>query len=339
MKKYSTALSLILLLFFFQCCHSQKETIQYSTGKYAYEYDTVARTYHGDFTKNYTGGIDLLFLDSTLFVAYNYCGDNTIKIVNHFNDSVLILPQFNPECQVIYTSMKTDGIYVTTTENKIYLHCNGRAEKGLIADLMSNEKFKQSGLAVEWHKPGGDQYVDIPEDVLYFRVRQDLEDTGGKYSKMDYGFPAFARLNLISQEIDFYGNKPRFAEYDEYGLLSMHFDLFIGDSIITSTPVNGEIQIINTHSNQTIKKNIKSQYDNVPIKKFRYKKEIKDVNNLKMKHALLSARYEPLFYNPFNMCFYRIFHPAMEELNDEGLLNTEFDKKCILMVFKKNWNL
>lgn len=319
-------------------CTSQQKMNEY-VSHFRYEYDTITRTYHSDFTKGYTGGIDVIFQDSTLLQIYNFCRANEIKIVDYTNEVAYSLPQYNPECDQIYTTLRGNDVYVTTRDNKIYVYCDKGQERQLLVDLMEIDQFKQSGLTVEWSKPGGDQQVNVSDNTLYFRVNQNYHDSLGKYSVPDYDFPAFAKLNLETKELNFYGNMPYWDVYSEYGFVSDCSDLYVGDCIIAHNKVNGEIEKINTMTGETLKKVIKSRFDIVPIKKVNYPEDKRDVNNIKMKHYVLSPYYEPLFYNPYTNYYYRIFHPAMDEFNADGLLNTAEDKKCVLMVLNADLKL
>lgn len=319
-----------------QSCESSKQLAEKPT--FNYELDTISKTYKHDFTARYTGGIDVLTIGERNFVAYNYCGDNTIKVINHFNDSVYIIPQDNTDCNTIYTRIMGDKFYVIDTENKVSIH-DHYGQKHELFDLMKFEKFKNSGLTVEWNKTGSDQNVNIPKDVLYFRVNQNFYDSLGVYSDYDAEFPAFAKLNVQTKEIDFFGETPYASVYFEYGFNSNYYDLYVGDSIITSTAINAQIEIINTVDGMLTKKEVKSQYDTSPIEKVYYPEGRESVNEIKNKHALVSANYESLFYNPWTEHYYRIFHPAIDEYNENEELNTEFDKKSVLMVLNKELEL
>lgn len=326
------------LTFFFIGCTSHKELETY-VSHFRYEYDTIMRSYNTDFTKGYTGGIDVIFQDSSLFKVYNFCRVNEIKIVNYMNETVYSLPQYNSNCDVIYTAIRNNDVYVTTTDNKIYVYCDKGRERELVIDLMQIDQFKQSGLTVEWVKPGGDQQVNVPDKIIYFRVNQNYDDSLGKYSTPEYDFPTFAKLNIETKELNFYGKTPYSDVYGQYGFVSDGFDLYIGDYIIAHNAVNGEIEKINTLTGKITKTLVKSRFDKIPIEKVNYPEDKKDVNNIKMKHYLLSPHYEPLFYNPYTNCYYRIFHPMMNEFNSEGLLHTAQDKKSVLMVLNSNFEL
>ncbi len=317
-------------------CGIQNTDVEFNS-KFTYIYDTISRTYTEDFTGANTGGIDQIYLDSMVFIAYNYCGDNTIKIVNHTNDGEMkILNYTNPHCAQHFVALKNSDVYLTTADNKVYRYCNDKSEPELVVDLMSIDKFKESGLTVEWNKQGSDQYVRVPENFLYFRVNQNFDRKDGKYSNVYAGYPVFAKLNIETKEIDFFGKMPKFSVDNDYGLIGSYLDLFIGDSIFTSLEISGEIEIINTKLNSVSKKMIKSKYDTVDVKKLKYNNLMEDSKNRKLDHALYSAHYRPLFYNPYNRRFYRIFNPAMNEFDEDGLKNTTSDSKCILMVFNEN---
>tara|TARA_R110002072_G_scaffold238939_1_gene396633 strand:- start:24727 stop:25878 length:1152 start_codon:yes stop_codon:yes gene_type:complete len=325
------------ILFLLWNCSVEKSTVY--SNNYSYTFDTIVKKYNDNLTERYTGGIDLLFFDSTSYEAFNFCGDNTLKIINHLSDSITQLSLINPSCNKIYTSIKKEGVYLVTLENKIFLYCNDNKEKEVVVNLDSIKKFKNSGLTVEWYKPGSDQYINIPDEYIYFRVHQNFDDSTGKYSKMDSGYPIFAKYNLQTSKIDFFGEQPAYYEYSYYGIISSVYDLYIGDSIISTSQINGDVQVINTIKNTVSTLTIKSKYDTRPIKEWRYEEGMKDAKNKQMKHALESAFYEPLFYNPYNHNYYRVFHPYMEEFNKDGLLNTEMDKKSVLMIFNNQMEI
>lgn len=326
------------LTFFFIGCTSHKELETY-VSHFRYEYDTITRSYNTDFTKGYTGGIDVIFQDSNLFEIYNFCRGDEIKIVDYTNDTFYNLPQYNPKCEKIYVTLRNNDVYVTTIDNKVYAYCDKGKTRELVADLMQIEQFKQSGLTVAWSKPGGDQQVNVPANIIYFRLNQNYDDSLGKYSVPDYDFPMFAKLNIETKELNFYGKMVYWDVYGEYGFVSDGFDLYVGDNIIAHNAISGEIEKINTLTGKATKTVVKSRFDTVPIEKVNYPEDKRDVTNIKMKHYLLSAHYEPLFYNPYTNCYYRIFHPVMDEFNAEGLLNTAQDKKSVLMVLNSNFEL
>jgi len=329
----------VCIILCFQGCILKKKTENYQS-KFKYEYDTIFKTYPADFTKRYVGGIDLLTNNNTTYVAYNYCGDNTIKLINLSNDSVIILSQYNPECQETNTRIHDNDIYVITRDNKIYLHCNRETKGELVLDLMSLHMFEQSGLVVDWYKQGGDQHINIPNNTLYFRVNYNYDDSLGVYSKMDFGFPTFAKLNLETQKINFYGARPYFLVHQTFGLTSKYFDLYVGDSIIASNSINGEINVINTLTGKITQKEVKSSFDTVPIKKYSYNNEDdSDRISLKMQHYIESPCYESLFYNPQTNYYYRIFHPSMNKQNENGELNTQYDKQSVLMILNDKFEL
>jgi hypothetical protein len=240
---------------------------------------------------------------------------------------------------MIYSELKAKDLVILTMDGKVWRYCNGTTEVEEICDVFADSGFKKSGLIPWESKRGGDQHIRVPENVIYFNLRQDYDDSTGKYSKKDSGFPNFARLNLEDGSVQLFGKLPAYSPYQDYGLHSSQFSLWIGDSIITSNACNGEIKIINTQSNKTKTMRIKSRYDTIPIEKFNYKGDFSDKKNAKFKHGLLAPNYESLFYNPYNGNYYRIFHPKMEEFNAEGLNNTEYDKEAVLMVFDKNLKL
>lgn len=336
MKIYFVFICLFLLT---RCGHKNNVSQTYSNSKLEYYYDTTYQSYKGDFTKQYVGGIDLHFKDSTTYIVFNFCGHHQLKIIDYFSDSLLELVLYNSTFQEVYTDIKKNDIYVLTVDGKVWQYCKGSINNELIFDLMSDSIFKKSGLVVNESKPGGDQHINIPENMMYFRLRQDYENMAGTYSKLDCDYPNFGKYNLQTNKIEFFGKEPHFSIYQEYGLVSNLYDLFIGDSIITSNGYNGLIQIINTLNNKIRVIKAKSNFDVKPIKKWRYHSWMKDAKNKKMQHWLQSPNYESLFYNPYTKKYYRIFHPRMEKLNADGLLNTDQDKQSVLMVFDEKLKL
>jgi hypothetical protein len=330
---------IFFVLLFVRCSLEEKTSIQYDSSKYTYHFDTIYKRYNVDFTQNYTGGIDLHFLDSGTFIVYNFCGSNQLKVLRHESDSVMELSYFNPNCKKLFTSIKKDGVYVISEKGELWQYCKNNYKQELLANLMEDTVLKNSGLIIEEFKPGGDQYVRVPENILYFRLKQNYKINDGKYSNKDSCFPIFAKYNLDNKKIELFGKQPFFVTYNEYGFLSVKYDLYIGDSIITSEGCSGLIEVIDTktHTEQII--NCKSRYDIDPIKKWIFVPDMKDAKNKKMEHYLLSGSYESLFYNPFNERYYRIFHPKMDKLDKDGLYNTDSDKECVLMIFDKSLKL
>lgn len=320
-------------------CGMEKTPLNYSESKLNYHFDTIFKTYKGDFTKQYVGGIDLHFKDSTTYVVYNYCGSNQLKIIDFASDSVLELPFYNPDFKKIYSEIKKRDIYVLAVDGKIFQYCNSKLDHEIVFDLMKDSIFKNSGLLPANYKAGGDQHIRIPENVIYFTLEPDYENANGKYSKMNYGYPKFGKFNFTDNTLQFFDKEPHFVPYQDYGLVSNRYSLFIGDSIITSDGTNGLIRIINTKNNTTQTVEAKSKYDIYPLKKWRYHKGMKDAHNKKMQHWIESSGYESLFYNPFTKKYYRIFHPKMDKLNSDGLNNTMEDKPCVLMVFDEKFKL
>lgn len=327
----------ISFLIFIFGCESSKKVVELKK-YYNYKYDTIVRVFEGDYEKGYRDGMDLIINDDIVYETYNYCRNDELKILDHSNQKSYSFPFYNPNCRVIYNSIKKENndLYLVSTDNKISVYCEGKNKSEIVFDLMNLEQFHKSGMTVEWKKSGSNQYVNVPNDILYFRVNQNYNDKKGKYSKMDANFPAFAKYNLKTNDLQFFGKLPYFEVYQQYGFLSYYFDLFKGDTIITCSSIEGSIEIINTISGQITKKFAKSSFDTKPIQKIKYPKDKRDINNLKMNHFLVSPHYEPLFFNPYTNLYYRIFHPRMNELNDEGLMNTNQDKICVLMVFNNN---
>jgi len=308
--------------------------------KFRYEYDTIFKTYNANFTQRYVGGIDVLTENNTTYVAYNYCGDNTIKLINLSNDSIIVISQYNTDCEQMNTRIVNNDIYTIKQDNKVYIYCEGDKKAELICDLMTIPTFKQSGLVVNWYKEGGDQHVNISKNNLYFRVNYNYDDSLGVFSKMDFGYPSIAKIDLETNNVSFFGPRPYFDKYQTYGLPSRCFDLYIGDSIITSNGINGEINIINTLSGEITEKEVKSGFDTIPIKKYHPpENDNRDKTHSLMQHFIESPFYESLFYNPKTRYYYRIFHPHMDERNKDGELNTQYDKQSVLMILNDEFEL
>jgi len=330
---------LLLIVVISSCGTSNSATKEIYSSRFEYSYDTIYRSYNGDFSQNYTGGIDLHWVDSITYVVYNYCGSNQLKVLDFQTDSILELPLFNPGCKQVYSEIYGNDLYLLTPDGKVWLYCDRTTHTELVCDLSINTSFKNTGLVLSDYKPGGDQHINVPNSVLYFNLRQDYELTTGKYSKWKSGYPTFAKLNLTDNTVQVFGKEPTYISNGQYGLISTQFSLYFGNSIIVSNQCNGEITIINTIENVTKTTTEKSRFDTVAIKKFRRWMYRSNRTSEKFKHGMLAPCYESLFYNPYTKRYYRIFHPEMPEYNSEGLLNTEFDKKCVLMVFDENLKL
>lgn len=159
-KIYSLCISILLFL---QCGVRKQEVypISYSKPKLGYHFDTIFRTYKGNFTKQYVGGIDLIFKDSTTFIVYTFCGSNELKIVDFASDSLLELQMYNPDFKQLHTTIKEKDIFVLTPDGKIWQYCEGTPNKEPYFDLMTDSIFKNSGLVPTGYKPGSDQYIRI----------------------------------------------------------------------------------------------------------------------------------------------------------------------------------
>lgn len=103
------------------CDIKSYHTSIYSANNSQFYYDTIYKAYQGDFTKQYVGGIDLHFKDSTTYIVYNYCGSNQLKIIDFASDSVLELPFYNPDFKKIYSEIKKRDVYVLAVDGKINL--------------------------------------------------------------------------------------------------------------------------------------------------------------------------------------------------------------------------
>ena len=72
--------SIYFLFYSISVCSSVKKS-NISSSKFNYEFDTISKLYQSDFTNKYVGGIDILTDLKSNYVVYNFCGDNTIKII------------------------------------------------------------------------------------------------------------------------------------------------------------------------------------------------------------------------------------------------------------------
>ena len=334
------ALSLITLGILAACSVSNKE-LSY-TAPENYFIDTISRTWNYDMTARYTGGGDLLAYRNDIWSLTNLCGANMLVFTNIAKDSVIELMLMNPDCGKVHPYMNEEGIYVILQDGRVLLYPHGSKYPSLKYNLLTDiPAFKESGLAPEWYKAGSDEKIRTENDWMYFRVNQNYDDSLGKYSNYMVGFPTTAKLNLKTKEVQFFGSMPKYVADGNYGHLSMLYDLYVGDSVIYSTPIHGNITVINTQSGKASTVKSSSDYQRGRVEKFEYKKDIPltEQRGSKAEHSTYSAMYEPLFYNPYNDHYYRVFHPAMEKHSEDGLLNTEFNKFNILMIYNKDLKL
>lgn len=311
----------------------EKKTSVYLSNK-KYELDTIFKKYSGDFATGYTGGLDLIVKDSIYKLVYNFCKFNKVKIVDINSSKVTEIPNLNNECNYIHTDIKNHFIYLINNENLVKIdklnHSNA-----VFYPLKNFKEFNKTGLCSGISKFGSDERVNVPENVFYFRTYIDLSRNNGKYSNRVYNYPTFCKVNLDNFQFEFFGK-----DFDSnYGFNDVLYDLYVGDSIFVSYGSYSKIEIINTLNKKSIIKNIKSKYDTVSRIPMNYKFKKDDLMNQKSKITTLNSFYEPLFYNPLNKKYYRIFHTYLPEYDEEGLLNTEEEKLCILMVIDENLNL
>jgi hypothetical protein len=144
----------------------------------------------------------------------------------------------------------------------------------------------------------------------------------------------FAKFNLKTKKISFFGHKPE----KKISLLPQSYELYLHDTILVNFSHNTEIIQINTVSGESIKHIIKSKFDTVPIKELVFDEATYTIEKNK-KYSLENANYGPLYYNPYNNYYYRIFHPFLPERDKNGKLNTEFDKECVLMIIDNNYKI
>lgn len=334
-----------------QSCATYK-SVTINESPLTFKYDTIFHSYSVDLTKPITGGTDLHVSDTSLILTYNYCGNNQIICLNPLKDDYTVL-NLETGCLKVFTKQIKSGYYALNRNGDLFFYNTEEQEKipnamkldfsgiqgKIITNLKSDSLLWKLGLDIEQYKPGSGMLYNISDSIFYFRVMQDFDNDHGFYSKKNSGFPVFCRYNLVTGEKRFFGNKPLSVENSWYGLCSVLYDLYIGDSIIVSEGANSKIKIINTLTNKTETLEIKSKYDTKPIKEFVLPKNMENAKTLKLQHFLESPLYEAIYYNPYTTCYYRIFHPAMEKYNSNGLLNTSYDKPCVLMVFDQNFEL
>ena len=297
-------------------------------------YDTIISGYNFDLNIKHNGGNDLIFYDSCFYDIYDFCGDSTLKVINLSTNKLTILDYHEPSCGQVYTSLKKDGIYTISNKNVISKYNWGEKNNTKVLDLMDIDQFKNSGLTAWWHKVWGNQHVNIPENILYFRLEKDLNSDSGKYSLIDSLYPIFCKVNIKTNEIGFYGYRPNIGP----GLMHNSYELYFEDSIFVTYSYNEKIERINTISGKTDVFFVKSSFDTIPIKTFEFNEATYTLQK-NIKHCLETANYGPLYYNPFNKNYYRIFHPYLQERDFLGELNTDFDKECVLMIMDNDLKL
>lgn len=332
-----------------QSCASNK-SVATTESNLSFHYDTIYHNYSVDLTKQMTGGIDLHVSDTSLTLVYNYCGNNQLICLNPLRNDYSTL-NLETNCVKVFTkqtksgfyALKRDGnlfFYVTETKIPDVLNLDPSGTPGkLITNIKSDSLLWNLGLDIEQYKPGSGMHYNVSDSVFYFRTMKNFDTEKGFYSKKNSGYPIFCKYNLITGKKQFFGQQPLSVERSWYGLSSVVYDLYIGDSIIVSEGVNGKITFINTLNNIATTTEVKSKYDTRPFKKFVYPKNMENAKTLKLQHKLESPWYEAIYYNPFTQCYYRVFHPGMDKYNSDGLLNTSYDKPCVLMVFDKHFKL
>ena len=344
---YLSIISTIII----QGCASNKNVASYE-GKLSFIFDTIYHDYSVDLTKQITGGTDLHVSDTSLILTYNYCGNNQIVCLDPLNDDYSIL-NLESGCLKVFTKQTKTGYYVLKRDGELLtydqsdeskipnaLKLNAAGIQGkVLTNLKSDSLLWKLGLDIEQYKPGSGMLYNIPDSIFYFRVMKSFDTDKGVYSKESSDFPIFCRYNLVTREKRFFGKKPLSVERNWYGLCSEIYDLYIGDSIIVSEGANAQIKIINTLQNKTKTITVKSRYDTTPIKEFVLPKSRENAKTLKLQHFLESPLYEAIYYNPYTKYYYRIFHPAIDKYNSNGLLNTSYDKPCVLMILDQNFSL
>ena len=326
--------TIILSLFLFVSCSLKNNNEFIFTSKNKYYVDTIFKTIKTKFNEGYIGGIDLFNNDTINKIVYNFCKTNRVKIIDIESNKVDEIINYNPSCEFIYTDVK-DSFYYTLTNNILCKTSKFNNSNAIFYNLRNYEGYRKTGLCPGAIKPGGDQHVNVPKNIFYFRTSIDYENESGIYSNRVYNYPIFCKLNLDDFTFKYFGKD----HMTNFGYLDNTFDLYKGDSILISYSQNATIEIINTISGKVSKKNIKSIFDNCKIKKWNGRKIRDDIKNEKFKHALLNPSYESLFYNPYNKKYYRVFHPKLDEFDQDGLQNSESNKRSILMIFDENLKL
>jgi hypothetical protein len=331
MKVY---IAFIIVSFLFSCSSNQKKIFETHKSSKKYLLDTIHKQIPTSFGDGYIGGIDLIINKSSSFSAYNFCKINKIKIIDNSNNKVLEFPNFNPLCDFNYVDVK-DSFIICLNNNQLFKIDKFNNSKFSNYNLTEFKKFSNSGLCSTGNKPGSDQRVNVSNEIIFFRTCIDLNNDSGIYSKSYFKYPSFCKLNLKTFEFNFYdtGYAPVNDDFND-----LEYDLYVRDSIILSYGMSPKILVINTTNKKRSIKFIKSKFDLVKSKKLK-SKNLSDKKNQKYKNSILNPFYESLFYNPYNKKYYRIFHPFMEEFDENGLENTYLEKKSILMVFDENLNL
>jgi hypothetical protein len=330
--------AIIVVSFFFTNCSITKEK-DVELSPFLYSIDTINRQYDIGMTGSVAGGPDLHLTDSSQCRIYNCCSLNKLILIDHFSLGFGSFYQLNPNCEKQFTKKTENGIYLMNRAGDLYFYENNKTLPKIISNLNKDSILFKLGLDLEQFRPGSRMYVNVADSIMYIRLMKSFQATKGKYSRKDSGYPIFCKYNIVTEKKQFFGSQPKHIEHFYYGLHSVLYDLYIGDSIYTSECINGNITVINTLDNSVKTITSKSKFDTVEIKPFIIRKNMKDPKSLKMKHALLSPYYEALHYNPYNGYYYRIFHPALSEMNENGLFNTSYDKQCVLMIFDENLKL
>jgi hypothetical protein len=341
----------ILTVIIIQGCASNKDIASHE-GKLNFHFDTIYHNYSVDLTKQITGGTDLHVSDTSLILTYNYCGNNQIICLNPLKDDYSIL-NLETGCLKVFTKQTKSGFYALKRDGNLFFYNKISEDKipnamrldfsgipgKIVTNIKSDSVLWKLGLDIEQYKPGSGMLYNISDSIFYFRVMKSFDTDKGFYSKRNSDFPIFCRYNTTTGEKHFFGHQPLSVERSWYGLCSEVYDLYIGDSIIVSEGSNSKIKIINTLNNKTTTVEIKSKYDTKPIRKFVLPKDLENAKTLKLQHFIQSPLYEPIYYNPLTKYYYRVFHPAMEKYNSNGLLNTSYDKTCVLMILDKDFKL
>lgn len=334
--------SIVPLLLLLNACGTSEQIKIYSSpaeSVLSYQFDTVYSSYAMDMTNRVTGAPDLHVLDTSLYLVRNYCGAGELIITEFNSTNFRRLLMFNPSCNDVYTKVSSDVVYALLQDDAFFKFTSASRQGKGLGKLMTDSVLNTLGLAIDDYKSGANMYVNVSNNIFYFRVRQNYDTKKGKYSKVRHGYPFVAKYDIETHDIRFFGNVPDYIAEQHYGLNSTIYDLFIGDSIIVSEAPSGKISVINTVTNAISDIEVKSTYDTLPIQKFKMPHKFENRKTAKVEHSLVSPQYGAMYYNPFTQCYYRIFHPAMPREKENGLLNSDYDKQCVLMILDKQFNL
>jgi hypothetical protein len=333
--------TVVLLVSAASCATGEQAKIYGSPPQSALDYqiDTIYTTYQTELLDRMQGGPDLHVTDSFFMEIRNYCGPGELLLLDHHSTAFRKLLTFTGDCRDIFTKYTSQYTYMLNGDGILLQYTTNSRQGKIIANFNADSSLYKLGLAVDQSKPGGNQYVNVSENVFFFRVMHSFETNKGIYGlrKMRYEEPLFCKYDLTSKKMEFFGNNPE--KNTRYGHLDVIYDLYRGDSIIVTEAISGKITIIDTKTNTTTSQETRSSYDTLPTPELQSPRKFENRKMAKVEHGLYSASYEPLYYNPYTHCYYRIFHPAMPREKGNGLLNTAYDKECVLMILDENFRI